>query len=97
MNSQADLTTWWDLHLRRARGEILSESEQAFYDAETNRQDQEAPRLGNLEALKTLLATVAAMAQESSELRERLLRLEAQVRTVEQALVDIVSRRRFLG
>jgi hypothetical protein len=95
MNPQPEPPTWWDLHLRKARGEALSESEQALYEAEIARQDQEAPLRGNLEALKTLRARVTALAQENADLRERLTRLEAEVRVVEQALNQ--QTREFLG
>ena len=33
MNAQPGQPSWWDLHLRKARGEVLSESEQALYEA----------------------------------------------------------------
>lgn len=95
MDSQAGQPAWWDVHLRKARGERLSESEQAIYEAEIARQDQEAPLRANLEALKALRTSVTALAQENAELRERLTRLEAEVHAVEQALNQ--QTREFLG
>jgi hypothetical protein len=38
-----DQAAWWQLHLRKARGEVLSPDEQQRYDAEMARHDQEAP------------------------------------------------------
>jgi hypothetical protein len=95
MNTQPEQPSWWDLHLRKARGEALSESEQALYEAEMARQDRQAPVPGNLEALKTLRATVTALATENADLRDRLTRLEAEVRAVEQALSR--QTREYLG
>ncbi len=95
MNQQASQPTWWDLHLRKARGEALSENEQALYEAEIARHDQEMPLRGGLEALKTLRATVVSLAQENAALRERVAQLEAEVRAVEQTLNQ--QTREFLG
>jgi predicted RNase H-like nuclease (RuvC/YqgF family) len=83
------------MHLRQARGEVLSESERAIYDAEIARQEQQIPVRGNLEALKALRTTVTALAEENAALRERLGRLEAEVRALEQALNE--PAREFLG
>src|SRR6266540_710847 len=95
MNQEASQPTWWDLHLRKARGEALSENEQALYEAEIARHDQEMPLRGGLEALKTLRATVVSLAQENAALRERVAQLEAEVRAVEQTLN--AQTREFLG
>ena len=45
MNHPVDPRIWWDWHLRKARGETLSEQEQQLYDAEVARQDREALRV----------------------------------------------------
>ena len=55
MNQPIDQHSWWELHLRKARGETLTQREQQLYDAETARQDQEAqPLKSDLETLKSL-------------------------------------------
>jgi hypothetical protein len=61
---------WWELHLRKARGEQLSEEEQSRYDAEMTRQDQAAP-------LEVDLETTCQLLQEENEtLRRRIAELE---------------------
>src|SRR4051794_37282043 len=95
MEPQASQPTWWDLHLRKARGEVLSESEQALYDAEIARHDQEMPLRGNLEALKALRDTVMTLAQENANLRKRLAQLETEREAVERGLNQ--PTREFLG
>jgi len=86
VNRDADQTEWWELHLRKARGEQLSAAEQERYNAEIARQDQEAPAQNHIEALKEMRATAAALALENAQLRLRIERLEEDIRTVEQAL-----------
>ena len=71
MNNARESTGWWDLHLRKARGETLSENEQQFYEAELARQDREAPPLkSDLETLKQLREQVLALASVNGELRK---------------------------
>jgi hypothetical protein len=87
MNESLELHTWWDLHLRKARGELLSEKEQRVYDDEMARQDQQFPPLKvDLEALKKLRERVVFLAQENSQVRSRLTDVEREIRLVEEAL-----------
>jgi predicted RNase H-like nuclease (RuvC/YqgF family) len=87
MTQSVDPRLWWELHLRKARGETLSEAEQQLYDAETARQDRQAPPLASdLQALKELRDQVRALARDNTALRARLSDLDAEIRRVEAAL-----------
>lgn len=86
MNSESSSLTWWDLHLRKVRGDSLSEAEQQRYDAELARHDREEAPLGRVEAMRQLRDAATALTRDNAQLRERLAQLEAEIRTVEQAL-----------
>jgi hypothetical protein len=86
MTQEAKQPTWWDLHLRKARGEVLSEAEQRRYDEEMARQDREAPLTGDIEMLKRMRATAAALGEESAQLRARIERIEKEIQRIEQGL-----------
>jgi predicted RNase H-like nuclease (RuvC/YqgF family) len=86
MSQETDKPAWWVLHMRKVRGEPLSEAEQKFYDEEMARQDAAAPLKSNIETLKKMRETVLALAQESMALRAQVERLEQQVQAVERAL-----------
>jgi hypothetical protein len=86
MNQDATTPSWWELHLRQARGEALTTAEQQFYEAEMARLDQQETPLGDAGALRGLRASIGALAQENVELRQRLDQLAAEVRAIEQAL-----------
>ena len=82
MNESLEQRTWWDLHLRKARGESLSESEQRVYDDEMARHDQKvAPLKTDLEALRKLRERVVLLAQDNSQLRIRLSDVEHEIAT----------------
>ncbi len=72
MSQDAEQPNWWELHLRKVRGEALSESEQRRYEEEMARQDREAPLKSDVETLKKVRTTATALAQESAQLRARL-------------------------
>jgi hypothetical protein len=78
--------TWWELHLRTARGESLSDAERQIYEAELARHDQEAPPLGDLDTLRQLRTAVAELTQENTQLRGRRVQLETEIQAVERAL-----------
>lgn len=87
MNESLEQRTWWDLHLRKARGESLSESEQRIYYDEMARQDQQVPPLKtDLETLRKLRERVVILAQDNSQLRTRLSDVEQEIGLVEDAL-----------
>ena len=89
MSQPLDWSTWWDLHLRLARGETLSEQEQQLYDAEVARQDREAPPLkSGLEALKAMRQQVLDLGLDNADLRSQVTDLEKDIRLVEQALSE---------
>lgn len=87
MSHTVDARVWWELHLRKARGEALTESEQCLYDAELARQDREAPSLrGDLNTLKELRSEAARLASANDKLRSRLAALEGEITAVENSL-----------
>src|SRR5260370_41703420 len=87
MNQPPDQRLWWELHVRKAPGETLSETEQQLYDVEVARQDQEAlPLKNDLEALRKMRGQVLALGRDNTELRSRLSELEKEIQRVEAAL-----------
>lgn len=87
MSEASKQSPWWDLHLRKARGETLSAVEQACHDSEINRQDREAlPLRTDLESLKAMRDQVTALSEANAELRDRIANLARQIRDTEQAL-----------
>ncbi len=87
---------WWSLHLRRARGEILSTDEQHRLDMELAKQDRIAPPLRtDLVSLKRLREEVLHRSQENDQLHARLAQLEQERTRVERALSPEI--RQLLG
>lgn len=87
MSEANNQQTWWDLHLRQARGESLSEAEQARYKSEMARQDAEAlPLRADLKSLKAMREQVASLSENNVEMRARIAHLTRQIRQTEQAL-----------
>ena len=85
MQSHSD--TWWDLHLRKARGELLTEDEQRSYDAELVRQERQAPPLiVDLSSLKQLRTEVSALSKTNEQLHVRLAEVEKEIHTIAQSL-----------
>jgi chromosome segregation ATPase len=81
--------SWWQLHLRKARGESLSQAELQAYEAELARQDKEAPRLNtDVATLIDLRTQISHLAQLNGDYRSRLAELEAEVQHLEQALAQ---------
>jgi hypothetical protein len=78
---------WWELHLRKARGEALSEQEQQLYDAELARQERDASPLHvDLASLRSLRDQVTSLARTNADLRGRVAELEQEIGHVEQSL-----------
>lgn len=78
---------WWELHLRKARGQALAPEELRRYEAELSRQDGEAAPLNcGLAALITMRADLAQLGQANAALRSRLGELDDEVRAVEKSL-----------
>jgi cell division protein FtsB len=89
MNEKLDPKSWWQLHLRNARGETLSESERQQYEAELHRQESEAkPFTSDLGKVKQLRAQAAELKLASVELRTRLSDLEHEIDAVEDSLSE---------
>ena len=65
---------WWVLHLRMARGETLTPSEQEVYEAGIEALDREEKMSGDLMRLKNLRARVAELEAENRQLREQRCR-----------------------
>src|SRR5262245_33706470 len=86
-NDTSEPPGWWELHLRKARGEALSEEEQRAYDAELARQEREAPPLmSDLDSLRKLREQVLQLARANAELGARVRELEGEVQRLERAL-----------
>ena len=62
--------TWWELHLRVARGDTLMAEEQATYDAGIQELDREEKIEGNIVGLRQLRASLAQLEAENARLRE---------------------------
>jgi len=84
---EAPYKTWWQLHLRAALGETLSEEEQHAYAAglaeleaeERAERHHDAAELRSLQArLRELTARNQELAQEEALLREQAAQLEQQ-------------------
>lgn len=78
-------SSWWELHLRKCRGESLTAAEQEQYESELAVQDQPVA-VHNLEHLKQLRLQVATAENENDQLRNRIVDLEKEIQSVEQAL-----------
>lgn len=84
MNSESQ--QWWEYHLRTARGESLTEDEQAIYDAGIEQFDQEEAEelqfsaLDNLRQLRlhvqTLTQTLTQITTHSESLNSQISELE---------------------
>ncbi len=82
-----DPHTWWQLHLRKAKGETLSSAEQHAYDAELCRQDCEASPLKiDLIRLKYLRTQASELAKTNADFRSRVTELELEIQLVERSL-----------
>ena len=87
MNEANNQPTWVELHLRKARGEPLSEAERARYEFEMACQDAETlPLRSDLQALKAMRVQVAALSDSNAAMRDRIANLARQIRDTEQAL-----------
>ncbi len=87
MNDIQNPAGWWELHLRRARGEALSAEEMQIYQSELTRQDAQAsPLNGDLGALRKLRTDLAGLGAENAILRSRLSGLDQEIRLVEKSL-----------
>lgn len=63
--NEATQPTWWDLHLRNARGESLSDAERLRYDAELMRQDRNDPTRRGWQGMKDVRNQAIALGKET--------------------------------
>ena len=63
---------WWDLHLRKARGGILSADEAKFYEATLKELYESEEFPGQLAALKRLREKVTELEQVNARLKAAL-------------------------
>jgi hypothetical protein len=83
MNQQ----TWWELHLRKARGETLSDADECAYHEELARQEEQAPPLTiDLAALKQLHEEFLTLSRDNHEVRTRIAELESEIHRIEKQL-----------
>lgn len=93
--NDATPSAWWELHLRKARGELLSEAELQRYEAELALHDRESLARHDLETMKKTRNAAAALALENAHLHARADRLQEEIRSLEQALS--LETRKLLG
>jgi hypothetical protein len=94
MMGESTFQTWWELHVRVARGESLTAEENAFYDShrhnlETGEQSELLP--GGKHGRDGL----TALESERSQLEQRRQELDAEIRLLESRIGQ--QTRRLLG
>lgn len=83
---------WAALHLRVARGETLSDEQNAMYEAVVKRLDETEVYPGTVEQLRQTRALLAALEREHAELTAQFDALRAEITGLE-ATLDAHSRR----
>jgi hypothetical protein len=78
--------SWWDLHLRAARGEQLSPAEREEYEAAIAQQDHSPRSKSDLAELKRLRMLVESLTDENTLLRSRVDGLLQEIRLLERNL-----------
>ena len=76
---------WWELHLRHARGEQLSEAERQLYEKEVARQDRAAMPSGDDGSLRRLHDSLVILIDETVRLRTRLERIQTDAYFIDEA------------
>jgi hypothetical protein len=87
--------SWWDLHVRAARGEELSPAEQVEYEAALRQHDQSPLAQPDLAELKRLRSHAGSLAEENAQLRTRVDALLREIRRMEGNLNE--ETRQLLG
>jgi hypothetical protein len=89
MNEALSSQAWWPLHLRKVRGEALTDEERRVYEAELARLDGAAPSLGGgIGALRKLRGELVMLARTNQDLRSRINELDCEIRVIEKSLSD---------
>ena len=76
---------WWPLHLRVARGEELTEEEQAVYQAGIAELDREESFPGSVEAMRQTQAALRVVEEEYEQLLAEKERLDRKLASIELA------------
>lgn len=87
MDEQA-YRTWWPLHLRAAKGEMLSAEEQAIYVEGKRRLHEEEALEGSLLRLRQTREEIKALEAERERLQERRRQLRERVTVLESAMSE---------
>lgn len=94
MMSDSAFQSWWELHLRVARGESLTDEESVAYDS--GRQDLESGEESQLLlGAKHAREDLAAIEAEHSDLEQRRQALDAEIQKLESCMGQ--QTRRLLG
>lgn len=91
---QATYQSWWQLHIRAARGESLSVGEQAVYEAGLTELDIEEKRQwedAGLELLRQLKGEVEGLVAAHAQLQARSQRLDRRIWTLEGAYMSLTG------
>jgi predicted nuclease with TOPRIM domain len=87
MDEQA-YRTWWPLHLRVARGEMLNAEEQAVYVEGKHRLHEEEALEASLIRLRQTREEIKSLEAERERLQERRRQLRERVTILESALSE---------
>lgn len=88
-----DYETWWQLHLRTAKGETLTPEEQALYQAGNEHLDNEEANVAKSEwsSLYTLRAQIDQLQQKHAELLHRSSELDAEIALLEENIQQLTG------
>jgi|CXWL01.1.fsa_nt_gi cell division protein FtsB len=79
---------WWVLHVRRARGESLSQEEMATYESELKRLHDDEILAEDLPALRQARQAVIDLDRRCDQLQTRRQNLKQEIARLESALSD---------
>jgi chromosome segregation ATPase len=94
-NPSAPDPAWWSLHLRKARGETLTDEERAAYAAGLRPIEEAETFPGAVEELRRLRSEVTRLEAECADLEARRDTLDEQIAALEARLTP--GARRLLG
>lgn len=92
--NELDFQTWWQLHLRVARGEALPEAEAILYRAGTeslDREETEYLQLASLQNLRQLRKQIQLLTQRLGQLTARNEQLSRKIATLEQTYQQLTG------
>lgn len=91
---QAAYERWWQLHVRVARGEPLTDEDQHIYEA-GRLEIEKAENFGGLAFAKQAREEIVALDAERVRLEQRRKQLDSEIAALESCLSD--PARQFLG